>query len=110
MQLYGDMILELNLEKAMATLALGKARKRDKQEEIFIATQWTLMWRKFRKHKLAIVGVVVIVLFYLVAIFCEFVATHDPLKRSTEFIHAPPQRIHFFGNNGFGPYVYGRKS
>jgi peptide/nickel transport system permease protein len=93
----------------MATLALGKARKRDKQEEIFIATQWTLMWRKFRKHTLAMVGIIVIALFYLIAIFCEFVATRDPLNRNTDFAYAAPQRVHFFGSNGFGPFVYGVK-
>ena len=84
----------------------GVRRKRDRQEDIFIATQWTLMWRKFRKHKLAMFGTLVVALFYLVAIFCEPVATHDPLKRSTDFIHVPPQSVHWFGPNGFGPYVY----
>ena len=91
----------------MATVALGKPRKLDKQEEVFVATQWTLMWRKFRKHKLAMVGVIGIALFYFIAIFCEFVATHDPLKRTTEFAYFPPQQIRFFGSQGFGPFIYG---
>jgi peptide/nickel transport system permease protein len=50
-----------------------------------------------------------IALFYLIAIFCEFVATQDPLKRTTEYIHVPPQRLHFFDERGFGPFVYGLK-
>ena len=72
----------------MAELTFGKARKRNRQEDVFIATQWTLMWRKFRKHKLAMVGTSLVVIFYVIAIFCEFVATHDPFKRNTQFIHA----------------------
>ena len=84
----------------------GERRKRNRQEDIFIATQWTLMWRKFRKHKLAMFGTAVVALFYLITIFCEPVATQDPLKRSTDFIHVPPQTVHWIGPNGFGPYVY----
>jgi peptide/nickel transport system permease protein len=93
----------------MATTTLGKVGRRDRQEDVFIATQWTLMWRKFRKHKLAIAGTTVVVLFYVIAIFCEFIATQDPLKRTTKFIHVPPQSIHLIGSQGFGPFVYGLK-
>jgi peptide/nickel transport system permease protein len=93
----------------MAAISLGKVRPRAQEEDVFIATQWTLMWRKFRKHKLAMAGTAVVVLCYLIAIFCEFVATQDPFKRNTQFIHVPPQGIHLFGSQSFGPYVYGLK-
>ena len=91
----------------MAANSIAKIHKRDRQEDIYIATQWTLMWRKFRKHKLAMIGTVVVALFYLIAIFAEPIATQDPLKRDTNFIFVSPQTIHWFGANGFGPFVYG---
>lgn len=90
----------------MTAQTLLKNRKRNSQEDIFIATQWTLMLRKFRKHKLAMVGTAVVALFYLIAIFAEFIAPQDPLKRETTFIHVPPQTVHWVGPHGFGPYVY----
>jgi peptide/nickel transport system permease protein len=90
---------------AAPTLLLGQ--KRSKMEDIFIATQWTLMWRKFRKHKLAMIGTAIVGLFYLIALFSEPLAPHDPLKRDTAFIHVPPQSLHWIGPHGFGPYVYG---
>jgi peptide/nickel transport system permease protein len=93
----------------MAELTFDKARKRDRQEDVFIATQWTLMWRKFRRHKLAMVGTTLVALFYVIAIFCEFIATQDPFKRNTQFIHASPQPIHLRGSYGFWPYVHGLK-
>jgi peptide/nickel transport system permease protein len=93
----------------MAVSTVERARRRIRNEDAFIATQWTLMWRKFRRHKLAMFGASVVALFYLVAIFCEFVATQDPLARDTDFIHVPPQPIHWFGAQGFGPFVYGLK-
>jgi peptide/nickel transport system permease protein len=91
----------------MAVAAAGKVRTAPANEDVFIATQWTLMWRKFRRHKLAMFGTTVVVLFYLIAIFAEFVATQDPAKRVTEYIHVPPQKIRWIGSHGFGPYVYG---
>jgi peptide/nickel transport system permease protein len=91
----------------MTATTAGDIRQKSREEEIFIATQWTLIWRKFRKHKLAMFGTVIVILFYLIAIFSEFIATQDPVKRATDFIHMPPQPIHFFGAHGFGPFVYG---
>jgi peptide/nickel transport system permease protein len=81
--------------------------KRNREEDVFIAPQWLLIWRKFRKHKLAMVGTAIVVLFYIIAIFPEFIATQDPLRRDTEYIYVPPQRIQLIGSHGFGPYVHG---
>lgn len=93
----------------MATAALEQTTKRTQEQvdDSYAATQWVLMWRKFRRHKLAMFGTAVVILFYLIAIFCEFVATQDPLLRNTDYIHMRPQRVHFMGENGFGPFVYG---
>jgi len=90
----------------MAAQTLTVGRKRNRQEDIYIATQWTLMWRKFRKHKLAMVGTSVVALFYIIAIFSEAIAPQDPLKRNTDYIHVPPQKVHWVGPYGFGPFVY----
>ena len=54
------------------------------------------MWRKFIKHKLAIFGGVILVIFYIVAIFCEFFSPYDTQKRFSDYAFCPPQRIHFF--------------
>ncbi len=94
----------------MAATSIAKIPRRDVQEDIYIATQWTLMWRKFRKHKLAMAGTALVALFYLIAIFSEFIATQDPLKRNSDFIFVPPQGIHFVSpTNGLGVYIYGLK-
>jgi peptide/nickel transport system permease protein len=78
-------------------------------EQIYVAPQWKLMYWKFRKHRMAVVSVFVLALFYFVAAFCEFVAPYNPETFSTQFVFAPPTRIHFFDVNGSfrGPFVYG---
>jgi len=78
--------------------------------KVAVASQWQLMWWKFRKHKLAMLSAVVIILFYLVAIFAEFLAPYNPEAVNPARTFIPPQRIRFFGPNGFeGPYVNGVK-
>lgn len=80
------------------------------EEKFYVASQWQLMWRKFKKHHLAILGGTILAIFYLIALFCEFFSPYEPFKRSSYF-YSPPQRIHFFDKEGFHfrPFVYGFK-
>ena len=78
------------------------------QERLYLASQWQLMWWKLRRHRLAVVSGLVLLVFYLVAILAEFVAPYDLHTRNARFIHAPPQAIHLFHQGEFvGPFVYG---
>ena len=76
----------------------------EEQESVFLASQWQLIWAKFRKHHMAMAGVVVVVLYYLGAIFSGFLSPYAPNERSSDYVYAPPQRIHFAG---LRPFVYG---
>ena len=42
------------------------------EESRYMETQWQLMWRKFKKHKLAMTGLVILIILYTLGIFCEF--------------------------------------
>ena len=77
--------------------------------EIYTASQWKLMWWKFRKHRLAKWSGIVILTLYFVAIFCEFLAPYTLKQRDTSHAFAPPQRIRFVSRDGFHlrPFVYG---
>ena len=52
---------------------------RGEGEEVYTASQWRLMWWKFRKHKLAMVSLAMIATLYFVVVFCEFLAPY-PLE------------------------------
>jgi len=76
------------------------------EDRIAVATQWQLMWWRFRKHKLAVGGTVVLVAFYLVALFADFFAYADPQESEAQRSLMAPQRIHWFDDGSFRPYVY----
>jgi len=60
-----------------------------------VASQWRLFWLKFRKHRLAVVSLVVVILLYIVAALAEFVAPFDPNETSATYTYAPPQALQF---------------
>ncbi len=81
------------------------------KEAYYVASQRQLIWRKLKKHKLALLGGSMLIILYLGAIFCEFFSPYDMYKRYPSYIYAPPQRIRFFDEEGFHlrPFVYGLK-
>lgn len=79
------------------------------EDRIAVAAQWQLMWWRFRKHRLAMLGGVVIILFYAVVIGAEFLATTDPEASDAQRSFMPPQAIHLFDNGAFHPYVFALK-
>jgi len=74
-------------------------------------SQWRLIWRRFRKHKAGVVGGCVVILLYVAVFMGEFLAPHGVSNRYYKIVHCPPQRIHFFSEEGFHlrPFVYGVK-
>ncbi len=77
------------------------------EQRIAVATQWQLMWWRFRKHKLAVGGTLVLVVFYVVAIFADFFAYADPQESDAQRSLIAPQSIHWFDADGsFRPYVH----
>ena len=78
------------------------------EEKIYVAPYWKLMWWRFRKHKMALVSVAILVLFYAVGIFCELVAPYDPEQYFVKYKLAPPSKIYIRDAEGnlHWPFVY----
>lgn len=72
-------------------------------------SQWQLMWRKFRRNRTAIMGGIVVLLFYMSALFANFLAPYGGDQRYVEYLYAPPQRLHFDLDNGLHIYGIERK-
>ncbi|MCD6289949.1 MAG: ABC transporter permease [Anaerolineae bacterium] len=71
---------------------------------------WQLTWRRFLRNRLAIVSGIILILFYLMIIFADFLAPYDYMKTQEDYIFMPPQHIHFIDKEGhfhLRPFVYG---
>lgn len=76
------------------------------EEKIAVATQWQLMWWRFRKHRLAMIGTIVLIFFYLIVVSTDFLAYADPNESEAQRSLIAPQPIHWFDNGEFKPYVH----
>ncbi len=77
------------------------------QERYFLASQWRMMWWKFRHHRLAVVSMAVLIAMYASILVSEFLAPYGQHSRHVDFIYAPPQSVHLFHGDRFvGPFVY----
>ncbi len=80
------------------------------EDKIAVASQRQLIWWRFKKHKLAVISLVIVALFYLIALFADFLAYADPEASNSRRGYIPPQSITWFDSDGtFRPYVYGLK-
>ena len=78
------------------------------QERIYLASQWKLMWWKFKRHRVAVAAGVFLIIVYLFVIFAEQLSPYNPESRHLGHILAPPQSVHLFSEGSFvGPHVLG---
>ncbi|MFW5681092.1 MAG: ABC transporter permease [Pseudomonadota bacterium] len=78
------------------------------QERFYTASQWQLVWWRFRRHRLAVVSFWFLLVLYLSILVSEFLAPYALDSRNPDFVHAPPQSVHLFHEGEFvGPFVYG---
>jgi peptide/nickel transport system permease protein len=79
------------------------------EERVSVASQWQLMWWRFRKHKLAMAAAVVVIIFYAVVVLADFLAYADPEASDAQRGLIAPQPIVWFDpdTGGFSPHVPG---
>jgi peptide/nickel transport system permease protein len=83
-------------------------------KRVAVASQWQLMWWAFKKHRLAMVGAMVVVLLYIIAVMPGFFAINDPSQQNARAAFHPPEAIHFIdvgpdGSWAFRPYFHPAK-
>ena len=99
----------LSLDPMTISEARATTRVTPVDERIFVASQWQLMWWRFRKHKLAMASGVIVIGFYLAALGADFLAYADPNTSEAQRSLMPPQPLYFFDGWRFSPHVYAIK-
>lgn len=76
------------------------------------ATPLRLLWRRFRKHRIAFASFCVLAFLYLIAVpFAEFIAPYGPQQRFPDGVRHPPQFVRLWHDGGPAlPFVYATKS
>lgn len=78
-----------------------------------LASQWQLMWWRFRKHRMAMLGMILLGFFGVCVLFPEPISPYAPFERNSKYVAGAPMMPHFFESDGtfhLRPFVYGVKS
>jgi peptide/nickel transport system permease protein len=81
--------------------------------QLYVASQWQLMWWRFSQHRVALVSGIVVLLLYVVALIPEILAPYPSDVVNARYLYAPPQTLHLFTTEGglrVAPHVFGYKS
>ncbi len=89
-------------------MALFKKKKKEFDESYYLASQWTLMWRKLKKHKLARVSLAILLVLYLAALMADFLAPYGLEDFSALYKDTSPTKVYWKDLDGSfsRPYVY----
>jgi peptide/nickel transport system permease protein len=95
----------LPVESASATEELLVANQ--EEERISIASNWTLVWWRFRKNKLAVLSGLILIFLVIIVLVPEFFATMDPEDTDARLAFIPIQSVHWIDEGRLKPWVPG---
>jgi peptide/nickel transport system permease protein len=103
-----DVTMSAETQSIEAAPTLPEETSSVAEEKVSVATQWQLMWWRFRKHRLAVVSAAIVAFFYGVVVFADFLAYADPVASEAQRGYIAPQPLYWFYPDGsFGPHVLG---
>ncbi len=65
-------------------------------------------WRRYRRHRLALIGTLVLLVLVGIAVFAPLITTHDPLKVNMLDTKEPPNEIYVLGTDKAGRDIWAR--
>ena len=77
------------------------------EERVSVASNWTLVWWRFRKHRLAMASAAVLLVLYAVVLCPDFFSTQDPELTEARLAFIPVQRSASSTGGRWSPWVPG---
>jgi peptide/nickel transport system permease protein len=107
MSLENRIELDRNLQAAAVVYETDLAPE---EERFYYASQWQLIWWRFKRHRLAVFSTIALGLLYIVAIFAGFFSPYSTTTRFEGYQQGSPSSLHLFDEDGFqGLFMYGQK-
>jgi peptide/nickel transport system permease protein len=70
--------------------------------------RWATLWRRFRRNKLAVVGLIIVAIMVLTALFAPLIAPSDPQAQDYALTLQPPGEGGLMGTDSLGSDVFSR--
>jgi peptide/nickel transport system permease protein len=69
---------------------------------------WLDAWRRLRKNKAAVIGLIILVILVFVALFADVIAPFDFTTQNLNAVLQKPNATHWFGTDNFGRDIFSR--
>jgi peptide/nickel transport system permease protein len=78
---------------------------KDSEDRVAVASNWRLVWWRFRRHHLAMASAGLLIFLYLIVLVPDFFSTQDPERTDARQAFIPVQMVHFFDDGRLSPWV-----
>jgi peptide/nickel transport system permease protein len=75
------------------------------EDRIAVASNWRLVWWRFRRHHLAMVSAGLLIFLYLIVLVPDFFSTQDPERTDARQAFIPVQTVRLFDDGKLAPWV-----
>ncbi|MCX7381076.1 MAG: ABC transporter permease [Alphaproteobacteria bacterium] len=88
-------------EGSIAGVAAGLAA----EDRIAVASNWKLVWWRFKRHHLALFCAGLLIALYMIVLCPDFFSTQNPETTDARQAFIPVQSVHLFDDGKFSPWV-----
>ena len=78
---------------------------KDAEDRVAVASNWRLVWWRFRRHHLAMASAGLLIFLYLIVLVPDFFSTQDPERTDARQAFIPVQTVHLFDDGRLSPWV-----
>ena len=78
---------------------------KDAEDRVAVASNWRLVWWRFRRHHLAMASAGLLIFLYLIVLVPDFFSTQDPERTDARQAFIPVQMVHLFDDGSSSPWV-----
>ncbi len=91
---------ENKVAETLASQLISKA-----EERVSVASNWQLVWWRFKKNRLAVLSAVILMFFYIIVLVPDFFSTQDPEATEARLAFIPAQALNLLDESGIHPWV-----
>ena len=100
-----EQITNDQMKNGAAGTTIGEVFASKAEERVSVASNWKLVWWRFRRNKLALLSALVLIGFYIIVLVPDFFTTQDPEATDARLAFIPAQGLNLLDGTNFAPWV-----
>lgn len=96
------------MSRVSTQVQAGAVDQSPELEDLKKRSQFWDIWRRLRRNKLAMLGLIIVLILVLSAVFANFIAPYDYAQQDLTNIKAWPSREHLLGTDDYGRDILSR--